>query len=390
MVSDPRQHALRRARRLVVKVGSQVLTNRAGELDPRYMRRIGDQLSTLIHRGYDVTLVSSGSIAVGRKTLRMDARPKDVGVLQAVAAVGQTGLMDRWHDVFARHSIEVAQMLLTRGDFEDRNRYLNIRNCITELHRIPALPIINENDTVAVDEIRLGDNDVLAALLTNALGADALILLSTVNGLQDAEGNVVDRVEDPVDAAHLIRSEKSTLGSGGMQTKIEAARMATEAGEPAVVADGREKDVLLRLLDGESVGTVFVPAERKLPSRRRWIGQAVRPAGTIAVDQGAARALLRNKRSLLATGISDVLGHYRKGDVVVVQDPEGREIARGLTNYDAEETRTIMGERSDRFEKLLGHRAYQEVVHRDNLVLTGRDANKAKARSPAASRNSGG
>ena len=367
-----RQEVLTTARRLVVKVGSQLLTNRRGGLDARYMRRIGNQLAELIDRGYQITLVSSGSIAVGCKVLGLAERPREIDALQAVAAVGQSGLMKRWGGIFASHKIEVAQMLLTRGDFEDRNRYLNIRNCIGELHHIPAVPIVNENDTVAVDELRLGDNDILAAMVAGAIRADALILLSVVDGVNDAAGNPLEMVNDPVEARELVLEERSALGSGGMETKLEAARMVTEAGEIAVVANGREKDVLHRLVAGEKLGTVFVPARRKLPSRRRWIGSAVRPSGALAVDDGAARALIEKKKSLLATGITNVVGRFEKGDVVVIRDRRGREIARGLINYTAEETRTLMGKRSSQFEKLLGRRAYDEIVHRDNLVATQR------------------
>lgn len=367
-----RQQVLAKARRLVVKVGSQLLTNDAGELDMRHVRAIADQIATLIARGYDVTLVSSGAIAVGRHTLGLDKRPKDVGVLQAVAAVGQTGLMDRWSAAFAKHGLAVAQMLVTRGDFEDRNRYLNIRNCITELHALRAVPVINENDTVSVDEIRLGDNDVLAALVTNAVAADVLVLLSSVDGVHDSAGNVVEMIDDADGAQSLVQKQQTSLGTGGMGTKLAAAKMVTDAGELAVITGGRVKDVLLRLTAGEKVGTVFVPADKKLEPRRRWIGQAGKAVGEITIDDGAARAVTQRGKSLLATGITAVTGSFKKGDIIIVRDPTGAEIARGLTNYAADETRTIMGKRTSQFEKLLGRKAYDEVIHRDNLVLSGR------------------
>jgi len=365
-----RQQVLTQARRIVVKLGSQLLTNKNGVLDTRYMRRIADQVAELIEQGYDVTLVSSGSIAMGRKMLKLDKRPKDVGVLQAVASVGQTGLMDRWHDLFAKHDLHAAQMLVTRSDFEDRNRYLNIRNCIGELHGINAVPIINENDTVSVAELRFGDNDVLAALVCNALAADALILLSVVDGLHDENDQAIEMVDDTDAVRMLVHSGRSDFGSGGMVTKLEAARMVTDAGEVAVIANGRSKDVLKRIVTGEKVGTIFVPGRTRLAPRRRWIGQAVRPAGVLAVDQGAASALIDKGKSLLATGITEVVGNYKKGDVVVIRDPRGHEVARGLINYDAEETRKIQGKRTSQFESLLGRTAYDEVIHRDNLVIT--------------------
>jgi glutamate 5-kinase len=365
-----RQQVLCKARRLVVKVGSQLLAHPKGGLDLACMKAIADQVAELDRRGVDVTLVSSGAISTGLGVLKMPRKPKDIAALQAVAAVGQIGLMDRWHELFGRRGIEVAQILLTRDDVEHRKRYLNIRNCIAELHRIHALPIINENDSVSVDEIRLGDNDILAAMVANALPADALVLLSVVDGLHDPSGGVVDIVHDVAAARAMAGEHKSTLGSGGMKTKLEAARMVTDAGEVAVIANGREKDVLLRLVAGEKLGTVFVPATRKLPSRRRWIGQAVRPAGTIVVDDGAAKAVARDGRSLLATGITQVVGVFEKGDVVVVRDGRGMEIARGLINYHSDEARAIMGKRSSQFEKVLGRKAYDEVIHRDNLVVS--------------------
>jgi glutamate 5-kinase len=367
--TELRQSVLTRARRIVVKVGSQLLSDPRGGLDAAFMRSLASQIAGLVERGCDVTLVSSGAISAGRNMLGLAARPKDIGVLQAVAAVGQSRLMQSWHEVFAEFKLPVAQMLLNRDDFEDRKRYLNIRNCITELHRFHAVPIVNENDTVSVDEIRLGDNDILAAMLASAIRADALVLLTVVSGLQDADGNVVDLIRDTNDARALVESRKSALGTGGMGTKLEAGRVMTEAGEIAVIASGREENVLPRILAGEKLGTVFVPADRKLASRHRWIGYHVRPSGTITVDYGAAAALSQRGKSLLAMGITAVAGEFEKGDVVVVADPAGREIARGLTNYSAVETVTIMGKKSSQFEELLGRQAYDEVIHRDNLVM---------------------
>lgn len=369
-----RTQLLGRVRRLVVKVGSQILSDPTpgGGVDVAAMRSIAAQIAALVKRGCDVTLVSSGAIAVGRQALGMDKRPKDIAVLQGVAAVGQTGLMNHWHEAFKPHGLQVGQMLLTRSDFEDRNRYLNLRNCLTELHALDAVPIINENDAVAVDEIRLGDNDVLAGLVTNALCADMLVLLTVVEGLRDGDGKTLDVVDDIGEVLGLVNKTRSALGTGGMATKLEAARMVTGAGEVAAIACGREQNVLLRLLDGESIGTLFVPAKRRLAPRLRWIGHAVRPSGVIVIDDGAARAVTEGNKSLLASGIVEVTGRFEKGDVVVVRDNRGREMARGLTNYNADETRIIMGKRSSQFEKLLGRRAYDEVIHRDHMAVTGK------------------
>ena len=368
--TELRQTVLTQAKRLVIKIGSQLLTRADGGIDQAFMDSLAAQVGRLIENGYEITLVSSGAIAVGRLDLNMTVRPKDIGALLAVAAVGQSGLIRRWEQAFATVSFGVGQMLVTRGDFEDRNRYLNFRNCVAELHRIGIVPIVNENDAVSVEEIRLGDNDVLAAIVTNALRADALVLLTVVDGLHDGDGALVDLVDDVVAARALVGGDRSAMGTGGMGTKLEAARAVTDAGEIAVIASGRADDVLGRIAAGEKVGTVFVPAARKLDARRRWIGQTVRPAGVIVVDDGAAAALCDRGKSLLATGITEVTGAFGKGDVVVVRDGRGREIARGLINYHADDTRTIAGQHSDSFESLLGHAAYDEVIHRDNLVIT--------------------
>jgi glutamate 5-kinase len=365
-----RQSVIANTRSLVVKLGTALLNDAQGRPDQRFLDDLARQVAILRGRGIDVTLVSSGAVGAGCTALKLGERPADISLLQAVAAVGQSGLMSRWRRAFEPHGLEVAQMLLTRDDFENRQRYLNIRNCITELHGLSAVPIINENDTVSVEEIRFGDNDVLAAQVTNALRADCLVLLSVVDGLTDEAGEVVELVEDPLAARRLVQAERTAMGSGGMETKLEAARLVTSAGEVAIIANGREPDGLLRLIDAEKLGTVFVPADRKLDSRSRWIGMTVRPAGALTVDDGAAEALTQKNRSLLASGISEIIGRFEKGDIVVIRDQRGRELGRGLINYDAAECRRIMGRRSEEFEALLGRRAYEEVIHRDNMVIS--------------------
>lgn len=365
-----RQSVVTQSKRIVVKLGTQLLTDTQGRLDGEYLQSVAAQCAALIERGIDVTVVSSGSVGVGCGELGRNERPTDVGEIQAVAAIGQSGLMSQWRQAFAPHGLGVGQMLLTRADFDDRQRYLNIRNCLGELHALRAVPIINENDTVSVEEIRFGDNDILAALVTNALRADLLIVLSIVDGVRGTDGQVLDIIHDALDARSLITRGKSPMGSGGMATKLEAARLVTDAGEVAIIANGRTPDILTRVLAGEALGTVFVPATRKLDSRQRWIGMTARPQGTLTVDDGASAALLDGGKSLLATGITEITGRFESGDVVIVRDGRGRELARGLCNYNSRETRTIMGRKSSDFADLLGRRAYDEVVHRDNLVLT--------------------
>lgn len=363
-----RKTVLASARRVVVKLGTQVLTGEDGQLDLPFLKSVAAQIAHLRDR-LQVTVVSSGAIGAGCATLGLAKRPRGVAQLQAIAAVGQHGLMSHMHQAFGPLGLNVAQVLLTRGDFDDRVRYLNIRNCVTQLHKMGCVPVVNENDTVAVEELRFGDNDLLAAMMCHALRADALVLLTTVDGLLDTSGQRVDLVTDPNAARALTRPETSERGVGGMSAKLDAASLVTESGEIAVIAKGREPDVLTRLFDSEPLGTVFVPAKRKLDSRQRWIGLTKRPSGTITVDPGAAHALEQQGKSLLATGITATAGDYDRGDAVQINDAAGRTIARGLTNYSASEVSEIMGRRSSQLEKILGRVAYSEVVHRDNLIL---------------------
>lgn len=367
-----RQTVLTAARRVVVKIGTQLLFDERAAtraIDADYLRNIAAQIAALTGRGYQVTLVSSGAIGCGCVEMGLAKRPVDVAHAQAVAAVGQRRLVDFWAAAFAEHGLKVGQVLLIRSDFDDRARFLNIRNCILHLHEMGCVPILNENDTVAVEEIRFGDNDLLAALTCNALRADALVLLTGVGGLLDAQGKVIDLIDDLANFSHVSTKGKSKWGSGGMSTKLEAAKLVTEAGEIAVIASGREKDVLLRVLAGEKLGTVFVPGRRKLDSRKRWIGLTARPAGTITINACAVDVLRTKNTSLLAVGVVGVDGAFAKGEVLLVRDEAGSPVARGLTNYNADELRLIMGKKSNEFAKLLGKPGYTEVIHRDNLVV---------------------
>lgn len=368
-----RQTVLNTSRRVVVKLGTQVLTGstpgRTG-LDLPFIKKMARQIASLYERGLQVTVVSSGAIGAGCAELKLAKRPVYVADQQAVAAVGQRKLMMHMHEAFASHGLPVGQVLLTRNDFDDRVRFLNIRNCIARLHKMGCVPILNENDAVSVDELRFGDNDLLAALVCNALRADALVLLTTVDGLLDEKGNRIDLVSDVKQVMGLVRPDTNDHGTGGMVTKLEAAGLVTGAGEVAVIANGRDRDVLDRLFSAQSVGTVFVPAVRKLSSRQRWIGLTKRPAGSVTVDQGAGQALSRQGgKSLLAIGITAVAGRFEPGQVVTVCDHAGRPMARGLSNYSAGEVRKIMGKRSNQFEAILGKPAFATVIHRDNLVL---------------------
>lgn len=364
-----RQTILTRAKRIVVKIGTSAITDEAGRLDPRAVKRLAGQIADVTTGGVSVTLVASGAIGAGVGELDLSRRPRTLPQLQAVAAVGQGQLMRAFHDALVRRKLRVAQVLVTRGDFEDRTRYLNIRNTLRALHELGALPILNENDAVAVDELRFGDNDVIAAHVTNMQAADVLVLLSTIDGVL-ADGRVLDVIERvDENTRSLATGAKSKLGSGGMESKLEAAGLVTKAGEAVVIANARTPDVLKKILAGEQIGTVFVPAKRKLSSRRRWIGQTARTAGQILVDAGAAVALTKHGKSLLPSGIRLVRGKFQKGATVTVLDEKGVEIARGLSNYSAEQLQAIRGLKTSRIAKILGDKPYDEAIHRNNMTL---------------------
>jgi len=365
-----RQTILTRARRIVVKIGTNAITDDAGRLDPKAVRSLATQIADVTAGGVSVTLVASGAIGAGVGELDLPGRPKTLPMLQAVAAVGQGQLMRAFHDALVKRRLRVAQVLVTRGDFENRTRYLNIRNTLRALHELGALPILNENDAVAVDELRFGDNDIIAAHIANMQAAEVLVLLSTVDGVL-ADGKVLDVIEQVDDRTlSLATGSKSKLGSGGMGSKLTAAGMVTRAGEVAVIANARTPNVLKRLLAGENVGTVFVPAKRKLSSRRRWIGQTAKPAGQIIVDAGAVTALTKHGKSLLPSGIRLVRGKFEKGATVAVLDEKGAEIARGLTNYSAEQLTAIRGLKTTQIAKALGDKPHDEAIHRNNMTLS--------------------
>ena len=366
-----RQKIVRSARRVVVKVGTNVLTDSSGRLDPRVIASLCRQVSRLIESGRQMVVVSSGAVGAGVGLLRLPGRPKDLAMLQASAAVGQGMLMKIFERNFARHGRHAAQILVTRSDFEDRRRYVNIRRTLDALHRVGAVPIINENDTVAVDELRFGDNDLIAALTANLVQADLLALLSSVDGLI-REGQVVDFVQAVGEEAFgLVQKSRSALGVGGMQAKLQAIYLATQAGVDAVLANGRKRSVLDRvILDGERMGTVFAGSRNRMAARRGWIAMAVRPAGQLVVDAGAARALVSGGKSLLPSGLTDVVGQFDRDAVVAVVDADGRELARGQVNYSAHEIAKIKGRKSAEIAAILGEKPADEVIHRNNLIVT--------------------
>ena len=364
-----RQNVLANARRIVVKVGTNAICQPAGRPDEEAIAALAEQIAAVMASGVRVTMVASGAIGAGIGELDLERRPKTTPHLQAAAAVGQGQLMRTFHDIFARYGVRVAQVLVTRNDFEDHQRYLNIRNTLAALEEYGALAIINENDTVAIEELRYGENDVLAAIVANMLGADLLVLLTVVDGVLSGADvvDVITRVDD--DTMSLVGASASKFGTGGMATKLQAADMVIRAGEAAVIANARTPKILTRLLAGEQLGTVFVPAQRKMSSKRRWIGLTASPVGKVIVDSGAAGALLKRGKSLLPSGVTGVEGTFAKGDMVAIVDDRGAEIARGLTNYSAGQIEAIKGLKTNQIARAIGDKPYNEVIHRNNMAI---------------------
>ncbi|MGD9551296.1 MAG: glutamate 5-kinase [Burkholderiaceae bacterium] len=374
-------NVLRDARRWVVKVGSSLVTNEGRGLDEAAMGEWSRQLAALV-RGADgvrreVVLVSSGAIAEGMKRLGWSTRPKLVHELQAAAAVGQMGLAQMYETKLREQGVGSAQVLLTHADLADRERYLNARSTLLTLLRLGVVPVINENDTVVNDEIKFGDNDTLGALVANLIEADVLVILTDQKGLytadprRDPAAQFVHEAQagDPALEA-MAGGAGSSIGKGGMITKILAAKRAAGSGASTVIAWGREPDVLLRLAQGESIGSLLLAQTPKLQARKQWMADHLQLRGAVTVDAGAAAKLRAEGKSLLPIGMTAVEGDFSRGDVIAVRDPEGREIARGLANYASAEARLLCRKPSSEFEKLLGYQAEPEMVHRDNLVLT--------------------
>ena len=353
-------------KRVVVKLGSRLLAENPASRPAT----IADQVAELRKRGVEIVIVSSGAIALGMRRLRIAARPHELPALQAAAAVGQSRLMQHWEHAFAAHDIAIGQVLLTHDDLGDRRRFLSARLTLRALLDHAVVPIINENDTVATEEIKFGDNDQLAALVCNLVSADALVILTDVEGVRDAAGVRMPIVHDiDREAAPVAGASTSGVGSGGMASKVGSARIVTLTGMPAVVAPGREPDVITRVLAGDDLGTLFVPGDETLSSRKHWIAYGTKPAGKLVVDDGAARALVENNKSLLPAGITRVDGEFELGDMVSVTSAAGVELARGLVAYPAHELRKISGLQSAAIEARLGYKGIDEAIHRDDLVI---------------------
>ncbi len=365
-----------KARRLVVKVGSSLVTNDGQGLDRDALARWAKQIASLRHQGREIVLVSSGAIAEGMQRLGWKRRPHALHELQAAAAVGQMGLIQVYESCFRAHALITSQILLTHEDLADRKRYLNARSTLRTLLTLGVIPIINENDTVAIDEIRFGDNDTLAALVTNLIEADALVILTDQSGLYerdprahpDARAVSEGRAGDPALEA-MAGGAGTSIGLGGMLTKVLAAKRAARSGAHTIIASGRETDVLLRLAAGEAIGTQLVAERATLAARKQWLADHLQVRGQLVLDAGAVKALRIDGKCLLPIGVHQVLGEFERGEAVSCLDDAQREIARGLVNYNSADTRRILRTPSAEIETKLGYVDEPELIHRDNLVL---------------------
>ena len=368
------RHRLTSVRRWVIKVGSALLTNDGLGLDPLVMKTLTRQLASLHSLGHEVVLVSSGAIAAGLVRLNLPERPREIHLSQAAAAVGQSALVRAYEDCLGPHGVITAQILLSHADVRARDRYLNARSTLNTLLGMGVLPIINENDTVVTDEIRLGDNDTLAALVANLVDAEALLILTDQDGLmdrdprQDKDAKLIvsaDVHEPDLDA---IAGEGSALGRGGMATKLSAARLAARSGTSTIIANGRLPDVISKVVEGELVGTFLHTNRQPLSARKQWLASLLHAQGQLVLDEGAVTVVSDHGRSLLPIGITAVTGAFQRGDLVSCVDATGKERARGLVNYASDEAAALIGKSSTDIEAILGYRGEEEMIHRDNLV----------------------
>ncbi len=364
-----------KSRRWVIKLGSSLLTSNGCGLKADTLQVWVSQIMQLREQGIDTVVVSSGAVAEGISRLGLKQRPHELHKLQAAAAVGQMGLIQAYENCFQKFGVHTAQILLTHEDISNRNRYLNARSTLRTLLDFKVVPIINENDSVATDEIRFGDNDTLAALVANLVEADLLVLLTDQSGLFDEDprrnshAKLIQQARAGDRSLEKLVGEVGTWGRGGMLTKLRAAETAAKSGTPTIIASGMEPDVLTRIVSGAEVGTLLTPEFGQVVARKQWLAGQSRVSGLLTLDTGAVRVIREGGKSLLAVGVKAVDGSFRRGEIVLCQDTEGNEVARGLVNYSADETRTIMGHASNKIESLLGYIDDEELIHRDNLIL---------------------
>ena len=373
--TDPRE-SIKSKRRIVIKVGSALLAQSGEGVLRERISEYSGQISQLIGDGYEFLIVTSGAVAAGMGRLGLKSRPTKVNELQAIAAIGQMRLMQAYEEEISELGYVSSMILLTHEDFSDRRRYLNARATLTRLLDLGAIPLINENDTVATDEIRFGDNDTLSAFVTNLVEADLQIILTDVDGLMDKDPNIhndakrVSQASADDQSLELLSSDRtSDLGRGGMLSKVKAARLASRSGADTVIASGKVKDVLIKILAGQDIGTYLVAENKSLRSRKRWIADQLTPAGKIIIDSGAAKALSKGGASLLAVGVFSVSGEFDRGDLVECCDDTGAVVAQGLVNYSSKDIGKLKGLNSDSYSSHIDHVYENELIHCDNLVL---------------------
>lgn len=376
------------ARRVVVKVGTSTLTYTNGQLNLQRIERLVREMADLHNRDVEVLLVSSGAIGVGANRMGLKKIPRTIPEKQALAAIGQGALVQLYEKLFLEYGKTVAQVLLTRGDLDERIRYLNATSTLLAILSMQVIPIINENDTVAVEEIKFGDNDTLSALVAGIVDADLLLILSDVEGLYDCDprcnqdARLLSQVEEiTAEMEDNSRNRGSSFASGGMFTKLKAARICMASGVPLVIANSETENVIRRVVAGEDIGTLFIPREKKMHAREKWIAFGTLGQGGVQVDEGAQTALLKKGKSLLPSGITSISGEFERGAVVTVTGPGGIEIARGMVNYSASEIKMIAGKKSSEIEKILGDKDYDEVIHRNNLWVERKDQSQEPHRS---------
>ena len=375
-MNNIRRGTLAHVKKILIKVGSAVLTGHDG-LDIKIIDSLVLEMSDLVRQGYSIVLVTSGAIVSGKQRMNITGKLKSIPEKQAAAAIGQGRLMRAYAKSFEKNDLSVAQILLTLSDVTDRQRYLNIRNTLSTLMEWGAIPIINENDTVAVDEIKFGDNDNLAAMIANIIEADLFINLTSIDGLYDCNPtvskkakliSVVNECSEEIEAA--ATEETSSAGTGGMKSKFQAAKKVTAIGIPCIIAPGKKKNVLIDIMYGKEIGTLFLPMADRLNSKKYWIAFTLRPRGKLIIDDGAKKALMEKGKSLLPSGIVDVEGDFNLGDPVVCVDRKGAILAKGLVNFSSTEISKIKGLKTSQISHVLGHKDYDEVIHRDNLAIT--------------------
>ena len=361
-----------KAKRWVIKIGTSTLTTADGHFSCAHLDSVVSQVVTLLHREIQVVLVSSGAIALGMDTLKRTRRPTSLPQLQACAAMGQGKLMKHYETAFSSRGFHAAQILLTQDGLQDRQRYVNAKNTVQALLAMGAVPVVNENDTVATEEIRFGDNDILAAHVANLVEASLLVFLSDIDGLYLKDQTIIRQIRSQEElkeyTAHVY-SKRSEKTAGGMKSKLEAAQMAMRSGIPIVIANGRDERIVERILKGEEVGSLFFPTSQKANARKRWLAHSASSKGLLTVDVGAYRALVEAKKSLLSSGVVKCSGNFKLGDVIDLSDQNGRVFARGLINYSREELLKIMGRKAQEIASILGYKRSDELIHRNNLVF---------------------